>query len=245
MKSHHSFFKPALFKQILVCITLVNSVAFAQDKDYVQRHQPTEPIYASTAFYEKFKAQLPPAPKEGSPEQKKDEEELRRLQKSRTTQDCERAKREVDVSIAAFFGPPDGDLDAATLTAVAAFFAQVRNDADFFILKLKKDLTRPRPYLYMKDIKPCVLKEKTAAYPSGHALLAKLYAAILSEIFPGQKEKFEKRAQQIREDRVLAGVHHSSDIEAGQKLALILHDEFKKSKKYQDEIQKFQKQFKK
>lgn len=238
-------FSSNLYQQIAICFFILMSSAFAEDKEYVHRTEPTEPLYISSSFYEKLKAELPPAPKADGPEQKKDEEELRRWQKVRTPQDCERAQREVDVRLAAFYGQPDGSLDEKTLSVVKSFFDQLRNDADYFILKLKKDTTRPRPYLYMKDIKPCVLKEITSAYPSGHALLSKLYALVLSEMIPDQQEKLEKRARQIGEDRILSGVHHPSDVEAGQKLAIILHSEIKKSKKYQNEIKKFQKQFQK
>lgn len=163
------------------------------------------------------------------------------MQKTRTEVDCQRAKREVMVSLGNFFGPPSGPLDQGTVAKLSPFFEQVRNDSDFFIQKLKKDFPRQRPFQYIKGLTPCVAKEVTGAYPSGHSVLAKLFAMILSDMFPEKKLQFDQLAEQIAVDRVLSGMHHRTDIEAGASVGEHIYHEMKKSKKFQEEFQKFNK----
>ena len=57
-----------------------------------------------------------------------------------------------------------------------------------------------------------------AAYPSGHAIRAIVYARVLAEIFPDHKDALMELAQQIGYGRVIGGVHFPMDVLAGQKL---------------------------
>jgi len=45
-----------------------------------------------------------------------------------------------------------------------------------------------------------------------------LWASLLSEVFPGQRDSLMARGKQIGDDRFLAGMHYPSDVAAGQKL---------------------------
>ena len=81
-------------------------------------------------------------------------------------------------------------------------------------------------------------KEVTGAYPSGHAVLSKLYALILTDLQPQLKEELEARAQQIADHRVLSGMHHRSDINAGRKVAELTYAKLKKSKKFLADLKK-------
>jgi hypothetical protein len=42
-----------------------------------------------------------------------------------------------------------------------------------------------------------------------------VYARVLVKIYPGKKDAIEKRANQIGQDRILAGYHYPSDVDAG------------------------------
>jgi acid phosphatase (class A) len=110
---------------------------------------------------------------------------------------------------------------------------QVRNDADYFIQRLKIDFPRQRPFLYVPGLEPCVLKEVTGAYPSGHAAISRLQALILSRLYPERSQALFARARAIGQSRVLSGMHHPSDIRAGEELAEKLYGEFGKSESFQ------------
>ncbi len=66
---------------------------------------------------------------------------------------------------------------------------------------------------------PPIELPKNASYPSGHSTVGNLDAMILAELIPDQKDALLKRGQQIGDDRIVAGVHFPSDVEAGHKLA--------------------------
>ena len=68
-------------------------------------------------------------------------------------------------------------------------------------------------------IKPAADLEKSMSYPSGHATRGIIFALVLAELVPAQKDAILARGKQIGDDRVLAGVHFPSDVVAGQTLA--------------------------
>ncbi len=215
-------------------LQLINMVALGNEN--VIHPAPKEPKLISSTLLPSLKKELTPPPGQKDQAQKEDENELLSLQKSRTSEDCKRAASEVIVSVNSFFGPPYGPMDSASATKLAPFFEQVRNDADYYIQLLKKEFPRQRPFLYMKDISPCVPKEVTGAYPSGHSTIAKLYALILSDLYPNKRETLLKRADQIALDRVVVGMHHPTDIRTGKKLGELIYAELKKSKIFLDAL---------
>tara|TARA_Y100000590_G_scaffold382926_1_gene453240 strand:+ start:274 stop:924 length:651 start_codon:yes stop_codon:yes gene_type:complete len=212
--------------------------ADASKTDYVHHPKPTKPIFLNTNLYKKFKTQMTPPPSMESKEQKNDEKILFNHQISRSKEVCEISKTEVFVNLSNFYGKPNGPLSKKQVSRLNPFFDKIRNDGDFFIQKIKKNYSRKRPFEYLKNIHPCVPKEVTKAYPSGHATLAHLYALILSDFFPNKKNELLKRGEEIGNHRVIVGVHHPTDITSGRALAFMIYKELKKSKKYQKEINK-------
>lgn len=198
-------------------------------------------LYMDQNLYEQFKTQIPDFPKSGSAEQAADEKELRKIQKSRTQKDCERAVSEVTVTLQSTYGKPYGQLNADQVNVLIPFFDQIRHDAGPYIGQIKKGYTRLRPYDYLEDLSPCISREKSFAYPSGHATLATLYSLVLMDLFPKNKVNLKKRAEQIGHDRILGGVHHPTDIAAGKKLGSLLYTELKKSKIFNDDLEKYKK----
>lgn len=200
-----------------------------------------KPMYVGDELYEEIKAQIPDFPKKGSAAQSIDEFALRKIQKSRTAKECERAHSEVIITLQSYFGKPYGFLDEKQTEILTPLFDQVRSDAGFYIGQIKRNYNRLRPYEYMKDLTPCVPLEKSFSYPSGHSTLATLYALVLTDIFPEKADQFKERADVIAQDRVLAGVHHPSDITAGRKFGQILHKEMTQSSRYKSDIEQYQK----
>jgi acid phosphatase (class A) len=221
----------------LLAVTLFSVSAWAApDAETVRHPAPKEPSYISKDWYTTLKESLPPPPQAGSQGQKRDEETLFALQRTRNDQDCKAAHGEVFVNLGNFFGSPRGVLDNGTVDKLGPFFEKVRNDADYFIQKLKKDFPRKRPFVYLERINPCVPREVTDAYPSGHAVLSKLFALILSDAFPEKREQLDSRSIEIGRHRVLSGMHHPSDVDAGRQAAQVIYDKLKQSAGYQADL---------
>ena len=201
--------------------------------------QHAKAAYSERDLSDEIKAQIGDFPKPGSEAQKADEMELRKLQKSRTAEDCKRANSEVVVTLQNFYGKPYGDLNEQQLAVLNPLVDQIRSEFGNYIGYAKRAYARPRPYEYVMGLVPCLPKEPSLAYPSGHAILAVFYGDILADFFPEQAERLQQRAEQISKDRVLGGVHHPSDVEAGKKLGHLLYSELKKSKRYQADVDKY------
>jgi acid phosphatase (class A) len=97
---------------------------------------------------------------------------------------------------------------------------------------------RKRPPLIDARVKPCVPLEATASYPSGHSTRATVWALVLSEIFPDQKDALIARSRQIGDDRVLGGVHYPSDVEAGRTLAAAIVKDMLADPDFQAQLEK-------
>jgi hypothetical protein len=108
--------------------------------------------------------------------------------------------------------------NARSLPITADLMNQAQADATACSKEIKKKFDRQRPFAVDNRIKPCVFEEATASYPSGHAMRGILWATLLSEIFPEQRDALMARGRLFGDDRVIAGVHWPSDVEAGQKL---------------------------
>jgi acid phosphatase (class A) len=183
---------------------------------------------------------IAPAPAPNSSVDQADHQELLKLQSSRTPADCKRAGTEVHVSLETFFGPEYGPLKEAEVKKWTPFFDDIGTDAEFFSKQAKQKWKRLRPYLAYQDIKPCTPLEQSTSYPSGHATISRVYADVLSKLDPSRKELFMKRADQIAGDRVLAGVHHTSDIEAGKKLGDVEFAALMKNPQFEQALKKAQ-----
>ncbi|HOI41578.1 MAG TPA: phosphatase PAP2 family protein [Elusimicrobiales bacterium] len=177
--------------------------------------------------------QIPDMPEPGSPADRADMAAVLDWQSKRTPEQCEAANAQARAGYEVFFGDlyplPDDP-------AAAEFIEKVRDDVWLAMGLLKSKYDRPRPYSRDKAVKPCLRRLGGLAYPSGHAALARTYALILSETAPSRRAEFLARADQAALNRVIGGVHHPSDIEAGKVLADSLYDEFLASPEFRREM---------
>lgn len=194
--------------------------------------------YLNADVYQALKPALPPPPAKNSFEQKKDEEELMRWQKLREEKDCKRAEMEIEATLANLYGPPNGPLKPPHVEKLDEFFKTLRNEAAAFIGKFKSEFVRQRPYQTNSAFQPCVKRETSNSYPSGHAIFAELYAHVLADLYPAQAKEIWLRSDQIGKDRVMAGVHYPSDVAGGRKAGRMLYEALKNSKKYQEAFRK-------
>ncbi len=202
---------------ITILILTIASYCFAID-EIPYRTQIEDPVYIDLTKI-KIDELIPPMPVRSSIVDLKDTQVLLFLQNNRSEEDCRRGNGSVKISMKTFFGQPYGPLTDREIDQIPEVFKQIVYDTDYFIKTLKKKLSRARPYDENLALIPCAPKEKTLAYPSGHTAISMVLANFLGLRFPHKKLELIKRAYEIGNDRVVVGVHHSSDIVAGRILA--------------------------
>lgn len=90
--------------------------------------------------------------------------------------------------------------------------------------KFKNEFMRPRPYQLAKELGMNMKYFKTdttdsPAYPSNHALQARVVAQYYASIYPEHRNNLLQAAELSGQGRVDAGVHYPSDKIAGYQLA--------------------------
>ncbi len=165
-----------------------------------------------------LKAILGPYPARGSELERKDYDVLKKFQETRTEEECVEAQGEANSSLIAFFASSEGPLSKDELRAVTPYLLKTIAVTGTNVLVAKQIYKRPRPYDVFKDLGPCVRKESSYAYPSGHAATALALGHALVKRFPERADAIFARAKNIAWNRVLGGVHHPSDLEASERL---------------------------
>ena len=105
----------------------------------------------------------------------------------------------------------------------AAFFQKLTATANVVIVGLKNHYARLRPFQAHPDlIKLLVKNEPGYSYPSGHTTRGRLFALVLGELCPAKQRALETSGEQVGVDRILAGEHYRTDLEAGHRLAKMM-----------------------
>jgi acid phosphatase (class A) len=139
-------------------------------------------------------------------------------QKQRSPEDIARCQEEASAD-AFYFAKVLGPwFKKDALPHTAQLLASATDDAKIISSSAKDHFKRPRPFVADDRIQPCVERETSASYPSGHAMRGILWATILGELFPEHHAQLMALGQQFGEDRVVGGVHYPSDVKAGQEL---------------------------
>ncbi len=117
-----------------------------------------------------------------------------------------------------------------------AVLAQADQDAYYVNSMLKKQNARLRPFAQHPTLVTPLFLSKDFSYPSGHASGTQLMARLLGQLFPAQADDLLKRARQVADSRVIAGVHYASDVEAGQNLGDLLFKELEANPKFRQAL---------
>jgi hypothetical protein len=212
-----------------VCVSLLALISAGGAAD------APKPVYVQPQDID-WASILPGPPADDSPEHQAEVATLLHWQAKRTSEEAARCKSEEEVN-AFVFSEVLGDwFNARSLPLTADLMNQAYIDAKAASNGAKKKWNRVRPPLADARIHPCVALEKTASYPSGHATRGVMWATILSEIFPEHREALMARGRLIGEDRVIAGMHYPSDVEAGQKLGAAIAEKMLQSRDFKDEL---------
>jgi acid phosphatase (class A) len=179
-----------------------------------------------------FAYTLAPPPVKGSRKHVQDFKTLKKYHDARTPATCAEAGRLSGAGLAELYGPETGILTAEQITAVEGIetFYDLQSEASEAVSELKEQFKRPRPFVTDKNLKPC-FGTGGYAYPSFHAASAAVTAEALAYLFPRKKAKILRAGELSAWSRVIAGVHHPSDVRASQDLARQIVKKWIKEKK--------------
>jgi acid phosphatase (class A) len=175
----------------------------------------------------------PPAP--GSPEDKTDLETIFDWQSRRTEADCAGARAQAKAEYGAFFGDVSPFPDPLPPDASKILF-RVYFDGGMAVGAAKEHFARQRPFRRDKALKPCLGKAAGLSYPSGHAAVSRLFALLLADVAPERRASFLARSDRAALNRVIGGVHHPSDIEAGKLLGDAVYAEMLKEASFRADL---------
>jgi acid phosphatase (class A) len=161
---------------------------------------------------------LVPPPADASSHTKAEIDELLSIQRDRTREAAaEAATDAADRSIFRLGYMLGAGFTRERLPIVASFFERLGEDGMNVVDQAKRTWSRSRPFELNADIRPCcVVQSGSVSYPSGHAALGYLNAIVLGNMIPEKREAIFERAAQYGANRMVCGVHYSSDVEAGR-----------------------------
>lgn len=203
-------------------IVLALGLAACSSAAVVHRHDGSA-VYLDRVRLEAM--DFPPAPAAGSQVDIADLAAVHDWQTKRTPEQCAEARAEGDAYFDEFFGslkPFSVPLPKENLE----FLTRVREDISTMVEIFKDRYARKRPFVRDAALSPCIGRVPGLSYPSGHATISRVYALMLSELAPRRRAEFMARGDEAALYRVIGGVHHPSDIEAGKKLGDTLFARF-------------------
>src|ERR1700678_1389436 len=109
-------------------------------------------------------------------------------------------------------------------------------DSYFVNTMIKKTNARLRPFVQHPTLVTPLFDVGDFSYPSGHASGTELQARILAKLFPKQEDALLRRVRQIADSRVVAGVHYTSDTEAGLGLGDLVFAQIEAQPRFQKDL---------
>ena len=180
---------------------------------------------------------VPPPPDDASEEHRAEEEYIVWAQQHATAEANERARSEFALSLEAFQAVLGPAVPLQQIPQTEILMEAVRADTQPLWHELKARFHRNRPALGDARIRPLDrLADNQHSYPSAHSFNGALMALILAELFPEQQEELLARGREIGWDRVLAGMHHPSDIGVSRVLAQAVFHELLKNQRFREDL---------
>jgi len=192
----------------------------------------TQPTFLDASGID-LHALLGDPPAKDSPVQQVELAQILELQAARTPAQEKRCQDEVAVTVFGFTGAIGPWFTEKNLPITTKVMDDAYAQSKAFSKSAKVIWNRQRPPYEDSRIKPCVPLDTDGSYPSGHGTRSMVWAHLLIAIFPDKAEAILARANQIGDDRVIAGVHFPSDVAAGKILGteiarlLLANDQFK------------------
>lgn len=185
---------------------------------------------------------LPPPPQTGSEEFERDFRILHEEQRSRSEEQCALAQKQVRPGYSVFF-KNSGILNQEEFERAKDLGGKVLKFSERVSIHFKSKFKRQRPYNVDSSIKPCIDKPQgSKSYPSSHATEAATGACVLAEIYPDRAGALIEYGNDLGLLRVIAGVHHPSDVEAAWDLAKAICTRLMQESDFKREVERLRKQ---
>jgi acid phosphatase (class A) len=168
----------------------------------------SQPAYLAPDNFD-FKALLGGPPANDSQTHKDDMAKVLEYQTTRTPEMIARAKSEEEVTVFIFADVLGKWFNEHDLPETAKFMHDAHAQTKLVSSAAKAVWNHPRPFKENPAIKPCVVLEGGSSFPSGHATRGMVWALLLADLFPDQREggvgggteaaqlKFERRSSKF------------------------------------------------
>lgn len=165
---------------------------------------------------------LPPPPEAGLEAAKVDLQTVEAAVRARTPEDERRITANLPCTLDRFTGVLGPAFTAETMPVTAALIEHVFQDGELAVLAAKATIARPRPYKVKPDLATFGHRSDSTSYPNGHATFGYLAATVLSRLVPEKRQSLFAFAASYGENRMIAGTHFPSDLEAGKIAAAVI-----------------------
>lgn len=162
---------------------------------------------------------LPPPPAVDSAAQQRDMEFVIQAEKNRTPEQATRAIADNATSVFRFADVLGPRFAAPELPITAKFFAQLTALQREILAPTKTVWNRPRPFATNAGLHAVGELPTTGSYPSTHAHFGYLIGIVLGQLVPEKAAELMARGLEYGDNRVLAGVHYPTDVEASRRVA--------------------------
>lgn len=181
---------------------------------------------------------LPPPPALGSAQEAADMATVMQAQAARTAEAAVQAEADHQRSIFRFADVMGPTFAPANLPFATGFFARVYADEKQIVSQTKAYFNRPRPFMVDSNLSPMVDPKHTPSYPSGHTTWAYVMAIILANMVPEKASLIYDRAAEYGYNRVIAGAHFPTDVEAGRIAGTVIDSAFFHDQKFLNDFYK-------
>jgi acid phosphatase (class A) len=165
---------------------------------------------------------LAPPPVPESAAQKADLQAVIDAQNARTDGQIQRVQADDARTVFRFADVLGPNFRRENLPFATSFFERVFEDGEAATTAAKTYFKRPRPFVIDPDIKKLVEQPPTPSYPSAHSTFAYDQGILLAIMVPEKASAIFDRAAEYAHNRVIAGVHFPTDIEAGRIAASVI-----------------------
>ncbi|HEY8280495.1 MAG TPA: phosphatase PAP2 family protein, partial [Bdellovibrionota bacterium] len=156
-------------------------------------------------------------PRKGSPAYERDFELLHRYQNSRSKEQCKLAQHQEHPTYDVMFASQDSPLSKEEAKKAEELVSKVMKLSVRIAGYFKDQYHRPRPFNVDSTLTPCAKKPGgETSYPSSHASASWAGACVLAEIYSDKEKDIKDYGKSLGDLRAIVGVHHPSDVAAGQ-----------------------------
>jgi acid phosphatase (class A) len=216
----------ALIAASLASAAVVSSAARAADTYYIS---PSEIDLLQI---------LAPPPPPDSPAGKTDLQGVLAAVNSRTEASIKEAQDDDQRTVFRFADVMGPNFRAETLPLTAQLFQHVYEDGNAATLAAKTFFQRKRPFVVDPDIKIIVMQAPDFSYPSNHSTFGNESGILLAAMVPEKAVAIFARAADYAHNRVIAGVHFPSDVEAGRIAASVIDNALLHNSRFESDFAK-------